>query len=349
MLIYFLYQKYQVRIRISNVPYSTIFNIDLDKVKKNLEIQSMVHNFVIAIMMIEIVANAFFGIKLILLIGTSVPCIYRNQTTFNRTNETNQLIQFMGNLSENILSLILPVLCLFLIVLRRAFINLPYKLWVRRYSVYIFVRVIAMLVLYSFSITSNIETIVQLLLALFDTRVYISSSRAFYVLLKGRRDEALYHSSQKDYLEKKKTANRFFYTQVFIHFMIFISLLFYISAFADAAINILFNPNFFEFVPFGYFPKFFFPWHTFAYKIRSISAILTGVSALLLELYAFFAYFFVLISILVKLFIRRRKFNHINDWITRPLMERYRSNLEGRRIQQQRPPFIQAIRSGLIY
>ena len=47
VLIYFLYQKYQVRIQIRNVPYSTIFNIDLDKMKKNLEIQSMVYNFLI--------------------------------------------------------------------------------------------------------------------------------------------------------------------------------------------------------------------------------------------------------------------------------------------------------------
>ena len=36
----------------------------------------------------------------------------------------------------------------------------------------------------------------------------------------------------------------------------------------------------------------------------------------------------IFLAILIKLVNRRRKFNHINDWITRPLMERYKATLD---------------------
>ena len=44
---------------------------------------------------------------------------------------------------------------------------------------------------------------------------------------------------------------------------------------------------------------------------------------------------------------RRKAYVHVNDWITRPLMEKYRADVE--RHYQRRPPFIQAFRSQLIY
>ena len=57
---------------------------------------------------------------------------------------------------------------------------------------------------------------------LFDIRVYTFSSCAFYVLLKGRRDKAFYHSSRKDFLEKKRITKQYFYTQIFSLFSLFI-------------------------------------------------------------------------------------------------------------------------------
>ena len=346
VLIYFLYQKYQIGIQIRNVPYSTIFSIDLDKVKKNLEVQSMVYNFLIVIMLIEIITNVFTGIGVI---GHSenVAFTYRNRTEFI-TVERNRYLHYIGNLSEITIGLVFPILCLFLIVLRRAFINLPYKKWVRKYSVYILIRVIVMLILFWFNATFIIGVFVQLLLAIFDYCVYISSSRAFYILLKGRRDEAFYHFSRKDYLEKKRIANQFFYTQVSTHFLGFLLLLFDIFFFSATTFHTFSHPNFFEIMTFGYFPKFPSLWYAFAFKIGSIFGRIRTVFVCLIELYIFFAYCFVSISILVKLFIRRKKFNHVNDWLTRPLMEKYRSSLEKRRTQQ-RPPFIQAFRSGIVY
>ena len=133
---YFVYQKYQVRIRIRNVPYSTIFNIDLDKVKKNLEIESMVYNFILVLLVSEIVANILWGISQFMdaepyLFHYSVKNVSNNvtnRTHFHLTLGIHQsIIPLINNLPSIIMSSMLPVMCLFLIVLRRVFINLPYK------------------------------------------------------------------------------------------------------------------------------------------------------------------------------------------------------------------------------
>ena len=361
VLIYFLYQKYQVRIQIRNVPDSTIFSIDLDKVKKNLEIQSMVYNFLIVIMMIEIITNAFAGIGVIGLYDEKVnfstffestKFTYRNRTLFTRGVQRNpyyhHIYVYMRNLSTITIGLVFPILCLFLIVLRRAFINLPFKQWVRKYSVYILIRLIVMLILSWFNITIILGALVQLFLSIFDICVYISSSRAFYVLLKGRRDEALYHSSRKDHLEKRRITNQFFYTQVSTHFLGFLLLMLYISIFSSTIFHTFSHPNCFELITFDYFHEFPSSCHAFTFKIGIICDLIEVVLIYLIEIYLFFAYLLISIGILAKLFIRRKKFNHVNDWLTRPLMERYRSSLEERRTQQ-RPPFIQAFRSGIVY
>ena len=210
---------------------------------------------------------------------------------------------------------------------------------------YILVRLIVMSVLcFSFE-TLYILHILNLTLALFDICVYISSSRAFYVLLKGRRDEALYHSSRSDYLEKKRIVNNFFYTQIFTYFGLIILSLNYIFIFITNTIEI--SVTIYVFHSFQFLPAFFFSWPMFPH-LTTLWFIFPVLFPYLLALWSLLTYFLIFMNILLKLFIRRKKFNHVNDWLTRPLMERYRSSLERRRTQQ-RPPFIQAFRSHLVY
>ena len=64
---------------------------------------------------------------------------------------------------------------------------------------------------------------------------------------------------------------------------------------------------------------------------------------------AFVANIGIFIWIIAKLIIRRNAYTHVNDMITRPLMERYRKNIGLGRNYNMRPPFIQAFRSQLIY
>ena len=50
---YFVHQKILISQRIKNIPATTIFSIDLSKVKKNLKIQSLIYNFIIIISSFE--------------------------------------------------------------------------------------------------------------------------------------------------------------------------------------------------------------------------------------------------------------------------------------------------------
>ena len=349
VLSYFMYKKYQVKIQIRNVPYSTIFDLDLDKVKKNLKIKSMVYNFVIALTMLEILAKLFSSVQQFLLIDLHVP-VWHLVPNFDMQNKIisqgkkkDSIMTILNFSSEIPLSVIPTVICLFLIVLRRAFINLPYGNYVKGYSVYILVRVIVMLTLSNYLETQNILYMQLLPFFLIDIRAYISSYRSFYVLLKGRRDEAFYHSSRNDYLEKKVVANQFYHTQTFSHCALFILLLHYISHFYFGLIDfLLFGPFSIEL-----FKDFLFQNYKFWNIIQCIFSYMNLIAINFISMYSFLTYLVVLVCIVVKLFIQRKKINHVNDWLTRPLMENYRASLDER--TQQRPPFIQAIRSNQVY
>ena len=120
-------------------------------------------------------------------------------------------------------------------------------------------------------------------------------------------------------------------------------LLYYASEFSLSVMDFLAS-SYFGTVSFGLSRKFIF----LCPKCWNITKFICNntydVSICVLDICLFFIYLFIFVKIVTKLFIRKKKFNHVNDWLTRPLMERYRSNLERRRTQQ-RPPFIQAFRS----
>ena len=127
--------------------------------------------------------------------------------------------------------------------------------------------------------------------ALFDFCVFIPSSRAFYVLLKGRRDEAFYHSSRREYLEKRRITNRFFYTQIFSYLGILLIILNSTPLFFYSLIDILYSPSFFENISFGYFPKFYLPGSKFSSKIFHIWYDIQTISFILLQVYIFLVLF----------------------------------------------------------
>ena len=348
VFVYYVYEKYQIRIRIRNVPHYTIFPVDLDKTKRNLEIKSMQYTFILILITLEIIAIIFWGItqfekcdsKFISKGSIEIQCFSsKNQTLWVHVTRNFVIIP---------MSLLIPTTCLFLIVLRRVFINLPYKRWIRGYILYILLRVIAMSLLSLSLETIYILHLTYLPLTLIDIGVYISVSRAFYVLLRGRRFEARLHSTGPDYLEKKKIERKFFRAQIYTYFGLFFIFLHFSSLFFDNAIEIIYNPTFFESISLGYLPKVLIPWSTAAHKISHFFYIIQGASATLLQIYLFLTYIFVSMHIFSNICNRRRKFKHVNYWITRPLMEKYRSNLDRRRTQE-RPPFIQAFRSHFVY
>ena len=203
-------------------------------------------------------------------------------------------------------------------------------------------------------ITQIFYSTLEIPFLVFDIYVLLKVSEKFYLLLKGMCEEAKWHSTPQEYKEKQRTTKTFAILQpitlfTFIFCLILVvtesirewtSLTNYHLTNGYCLVQYLF-PNY----PISFtIPENIIDTSSMIYEGCSIiTAICNGIISVI----AFLANFAILTSIIVKLLRRRKKYIHVNEWITRPLMERYRADVE--RHIERRPPFIQAFRSQIIY
>ena len=163
ILCYLIHGKCKTIIRIKEIPHSTIFFIDLQKVKLNLKIESMVYNFLILLCTLElitVVLSEITGIENILCTLNNLKtenktenCVIftgSNNYKFHRTTTFNRIRGITSELIEIVSGTILSEGCLFLIVLRRAYLNLPYKHWIKGYTLWIIVKTISKIITLSY-------------------------------------------------------------------------------------------------------------------------------------------------------------------------------------------------------
>ena len=183
--------------------------------------------------------------------------------------------------------------------------------------------------------------------------MYISSCRSFYRLLKGRTFEAKWHSTRSDYIAKRRISTQFYYAQIYTIFIFSIIALVYLLSFIEAFFTILYqDTDYFNQISIRLFQKDILTSKVQSgiYYIIHYNSVIIDISSILLFSTMVLGYFLVCIGIMIKFIRRKRKYKHVNDWITKPLMERYRATLETPfRRSGQRPPFIQAFRSGPVY
>ena len=368
ILCYLIHGKYKTTIRIKEIPYSTIFYIDLQKVKLNLKIESMVYNFLILLCTLELIAVVLTDITEI----EGILCTLNNLKTKTKTENCviftgsnnskfhpitpnfNRISDITNDLIDIVTSTILSVSCLFLIVLRRAYLNLPYKHWIKGYTLWIIVKIILQIIIsFLHPISYLIMSILIYPIENIETVVYISCCRSFYRLLKGRTFEAKWHSTRSDYIAKRRISTQFYYAQIYTIFLFSIIGLVYLLCLIEAFFIILYQyTDYFNQISIRLFHK-----DILTSKVQSsihyiihYNSIIIGISGVFLFLTMFLGYFLVCIGIIIKFIRRKRKYKHVNDWITKPLMERYRATLDTPfRRSGQRPPFIQAFRSGPVY
>ena len=78
------------------------------------------------------------------------------------------------------LPFLVPILLnLFLIVLRRVYLNAPYKRWIIRYSLYFIIRLLYLIAISYFVVTSYFESILELPFLLLDFCTYVNASKKF--------------------------------------------------------------------------------------------------------------------------------------------------------------------------
>ena len=359
VVIYIIYKKYQVIVKIRNVPFSTIFQIDLNKVKANLEIKLLIYNFLLVLASIEMVSNLLWAFSQIYeyWISTKLSSIIVMRLS-NSCNITDPNFTFLftspvalklfSNSSVILISIIPTMLCLFLIVLRRVFLNLPYRHWIQGYTLFILFRIIALTSLSHFKQTYYLRSVFYVPFGILDLCIYLRTCRSFYLLLKGRKIEALWHSSRRDYIEKSQVLNRYLLAQII---MIPCMCLLLIQSLFGLITNFLkvitYNPCVISFISYGLSPTFILPSSVKIYlqTIIPILFIIDKVMSGLVELLLILGYLFACGRILMQLLRRRKIYNNANRLIVEPLMKKYREDLENYQRVRERPPFIQACRN----
>ena len=128
---YFAYLKYLIRKEIQKIP-TAIYGIDVNNLRKNLQIKSMVYNFILIISIIEFVSNIVIETDLLI-----IPTIEPEDSWINLSNSCRIEdfdLKVLGirstfffsrtrNIAEVTFSELAILMALFYIILRRVYLN----------------------------------------------------------------------------------------------------------------------------------------------------------------------------------------------------------------------------------
>ena len=334
----FIYEKYLIRKAIRGLSFSTECE-DVNRIK-NLRIKSLVHSFIIFLTALEIVVNISFESGVIMKydfnpfhpnhINVSNSCLITDPYLISLVESSYLSASLIFNISIIIGTSIIPIISLFFVILRRIYINYPYKQYIRKYVVLIALRFVVMAILYCLMQTWYLVQLLLLPIFLIDLKIYISSSRKFYFLLRGLRNEASIHSTKQEYRNKSRIVNQFFYAQVVSLFTLSIGLGVVVLCSLSVPLRIyVYNPCYLSYITLGYLPiiRVSKRVQDTGRTILYISYVIESTCLSIIEVLVIFTYLSILISIVIKLIKRRRDFNQVNEFTTRLLINDYRNTL----------------------
>ena len=333
---YFAYLKYLIRKEIKHLP-AAIYGVDVNIVRKNLQIKSMVYNFILITSIIEFVTNIV--IETDLLVGPTIepesPLI--NVSDSCRVEDIN--FEILGrrstffysrtrNIAEVVFSEMGILMALFYIILRRMYLNISYHKHIRKYIIYIVFQFVVKSVLLCFMQTYYFGVLLFLPFVLIDGAIYIFASQKFYALLKGMRNAASLHSTKRDYFERKRAVRRFFYAQLVTIFLFLLLLTVALTAFIQVSFRIL-TGCFLSYITSDLIPTI-----TLSDQVKRLvehiiyNCRLAQMGILfVVELITVVIYLALCVDIIVKAVTKRRRYSSSNFLLTRPLMEKYRTSL----------------------
>ena len=226
---YFLRRKYLLVIEIKNVlKHNIMMSPCYQNHLKNLQIKSMITNFVIIIVFVEFMFN-------LSTIGRSLPCWWdtfheNNFSVFPNLNRTSY--PFFRQIENVTLLCHIVIPCLLLKVLLLTYLHCSYRYTVMRWSVYIIVRI----VIFTFILFSikkiyedefiSLQDILRSLTFLIDFVTYIIYSRRFYLHLKSREKEARLFKDRTTYLNERSLCLHFKVASILVTIALFALLFF---------------------------------------------------------------------------------------------------------------------------
>ena len=333
---YFAYLKYLIRKEIQKLP-TAIYGVDVNNLRKNLQIKSMVYNFILIISIIEFVSNIVTETDLLI-----IPTIVPEDSWINLSNSCrmeDRDLEVLGirstffysrarNIAEVMCSELPILMGLFYIILRRMYLNVPYHRHIRKYIIYIVIQFVVKCVLVSFMQTFYFGELLYLPFGMIDFVIYICASQKFYNLLKGMRNAASLHSSKSEFLQKKQTVRRFFYARLATIVMILLFLIISLTAFIEATFQIL-TSCFLSYITSDYIPSTALSDQAkeFIEDVSHICFLTQMVFLFIVELITIAIYLSLCVDIILTAVRKRRRYNNRNFLFTRPLMENYRRSL----------------------
>ena len=241
---YFLRRRYLLEIEIKNVlKNNTMMSSSHQNHLKNLQIKSMITNFIILIVFVEFMFN--FSV-----LGTVAPSWW---STFNETNLTiyrdiKGKYPFFRMISTITLFSHIAIPCLLLKVLLLTYFHCPYRYTVMRWSVYIIVRIVffalinlSLPIIYVNEIIV-LQDILRALAYFVDIITYIIYSRRFYLHLKSREKEARLFKDRITYLNEQAICIHFKVASILVT-IAFFALVFPLIIFPIIPLSRLFIEN----------------------------------------------------------------------------------------------------------
>lgn len=332
VICYFIYLRFLIRIKIKNINYSQSGQL------QSLLIKSTIYNFILTLCISEFVANIGLNASEIQIyyfssahsIQISNTCEIRDVYLLFLSDESTFYTSRIRSISLNIWAMIPIITSLFFVILRRLYINYPYHQHIQKYIVYILFEYLVKTLTSFFIHTGYFTLLLYFPFLVIDISIYTSNSYKFYCLLKGNRNASMLHASANTYSENKRIVNRFFYAQIFMLGIFSLLLCLTFSSFLSVPLSIIvFNPCFLSYASFGLFPTI-----TVSQHIQTVSnsflAYLTTIEltcSIIAEVFIIVFYFAMSCRIISSLIKARRRNTQSTEWITHPLMEKYRQGL----------------------
>ena len=204
---------------------NTSENSEVRKVEfKNADIKLMVNTFMLTLLSIEIVHNILVTISYGLNYTSNKPRFWDTNCTIENTyiltllRRNGWILLSPIDISYSSSTLLLSIITLLLKVLKRRYLNLPYKKIITNNIIFIVLRFSFLVLLFSSPYTYYLALVLKFT-CIFDLFSYIFHSNSFYSLLKQRTIEAKWHSDSRDFREKYRACNQYYYSWLFCVFI----------------------------------------------------------------------------------------------------------------------------------
>ena len=319
-LVYYIRRRYKLYKEINMIPQNLLILEEYKNYLKNLKLKCIISNFIIVILLIEIVQNVF---QFIAYFPSWMIYFLEECPLYLELQYYSFLLYLPIRYS------LVPVLSMMMNFLWLAYRKYEYKNTIIRWTWYIVIRALVLFLIEYSELTNLIPldyltlyywftNIFYIILSIIDFIQFVYYSRRFYLHLKSREKEIrLFYFDKKAYLDSKFLRIHFKIATILVG----IALFFYTLGNVDIIFDIL------DIIPFY---SFSIPGHQQLYAAflaisNGFISYITNFSFLISKVLFNLNYFYIFIVVAYKSYRDRKKLENINDYI-RPIVKEYHDN-----------------------